>query len=180
MSLQTIARRYAGALADVVAERGDARQVQEELEAWQAMIDENPKLHEVFSNPTVSYEQRRKILNELIGRTNVRPATGNFLRVLLKNQRLTELHAINQRLARELDERAGVVTAQVTTARPIPEEVRETIESRLIGLSGKKVRIDFETNGAIIGGLVTRIGSTVYDGSIRTQLEVLANRLMRS
>lgn len=180
MSIQTIARRYAGALADVIVERSEAEEVQKELGFWQAMIDENPDLREVFSNPTVSYEQKRKVLNELISRSQVRSTTANFLQVLLKNQRLTELAEINHRLEQVLNERAGVLAARVTTARPISQEIKETIQTKLRKLSGKQVRVDFETDNAIIGGLVTRIGSTVYDGSIRTQLELLATRLARS
>lgn len=180
MSVQTIARRYAGALADVIVERGETRDVQEELRAWKSMIEENPQLQEVFSNPTISYEQKGKVLIELISRTRVRPTTASFLQVLLKNQRLTELAEINERLAQVLDQRAGVVAAQVTTARPIAEDTRATIQAKLRGLTGKEVRVSFNTDNDIIGGLVTRIGSTVYDSSIRTQLELLSNRLVRS
>lgn len=180
MSIQAIARRYAGALADVIVERGEAGDVPKELAAWQAMIDENPQLREVFSNPTISYEQKRKVLNELINLSRVKSTTANFLQVLLKNQRITELEEINSRLAQVLDERAGVVAARVTTARAISEEIKENIQKRLRDLSGKQVRVDFETDTAIIGGLVARIGSTVYDGSIRTQLELLATRLAHS
>jgi F-type H+-transporting ATPase subunit delta len=177
LSLQTIARRYATALADVVTERGEAAEVQAELKVWERMIDENPMLREVFANPTVPYEKKQKVLSELIARTNVRETTKNFLRLLLKNGRLTELAEINRRLAQVLDERAGVVAAHVVTARPITEDVRKTIQSKLQGMTGRKVRLSFETEDDIIGGLVTRIGSTVYDGSVRTQLELLADKL---
>ncbi|HKZ03003.1 MAG TPA: ATP synthase F1 subunit delta [Pyrinomonadaceae bacterium] len=180
MSAQTIARRYAGALADVIVERGEAREVQEEMWAWQLMIDENSQLQEVFSNPTISYEQKGKVLVELINRTKIRPTTANFLQVVLKNQRLTELAEINQRLTQVLDQRAGVVAAQVTSARPIAEDTRATIQAKLRGLTGKDVRVSFQTDNDIIGGLVTRIGSTVYDSSIRTQLQLLSTRLARS
>jgi F-type H+-transporting ATPase subunit delta len=180
LSLQTIARRYAGALADVIVERREAREVQEELLVWQSMIDENPQLREVFANPTISHEQKGKVVIELISRTRVRPTTANFLQVLLKNQRLTELGEINNRLAHVLDERAGLVAAQVTTARPIAEDTRATIQAKLRGLTGKNVRVSFHTDDELIGGLVTRIGSTVYDGSIKTQLELLSTRLAHS
>lgn len=178
--MQTIARRYAGALADVIIERGETAEVLTELQYWQTMIEQNPDLREVFSNPTVPYEQKRKVLNELIGLARVRPTTANFLQLLLKNQRISELAEINRRLAEELDERAGVVAARVTTARPISEDIRQTIHRRLRDMSGKNVRVDFETNTDIIGGLVARIGSTVYDGSIKTQLELLASKLARN
>lgn len=179
MSLQTVARRYATALADVVIERGETSEVQEELKTWESMVSSSPLLNEVFANPTVSYDQKQKLLNDLIERTKVRPTTANFLRLLLKNQRLTELSEINRRLALVLDERAGVVAADVVTARPISDNVRQSIQSKLKGLTGKEVRLNFETDQEIIGGLVTKIGSTVYDGSVRTQLELLASRLER-
>jgi F-type H+-transporting ATPase subunit delta len=177
LSLQAIARRYATALADVVTERREAREVQEELKAWESMINSNPQLREVIANPTVSYDQKKNLLDELIARTRVRPTTANLLKLLLKNQRLTELAEINRRFAQVLDERSGIVAAEVLTARPISQAIKEAIRLKLTGITGKEVRVNFETDNNIIGGLVTRIGSTVYDGSIRTQLELLSNRL---
>ena len=85
MSSQTVARRYASALADVIIERNEEAKVREELNAWEGMIQSNPPLLEAFVNPTVPYEQKAKVLNELIARTKVSPTTANFLRILLKN-----------------------------------------------------------------------------------------------
>lgn len=180
MSLQTIARRYATALADIVSERGEAAAVLEELNVWEKTISDNANLREVFANPTVSYEQKRKVLDELIARTHPRPTTANFLQVLLKNQRITELAEINRKFAEVLDDRSGVIAAEVVTARPVSENVKQAIHTKLKGVTGKEVRLKFETDDVIIGGLVTRIGSTVYDGSVKTQLEILATKLARS
>ena len=180
MSVQTIARRYAAALADVAIERAEADEVHQELKAWELMLTGNEQLREVFANPTILYDQKRRVLNELITRSRVRPTTANFLQLLLKNQRLTELAEINLRLEQELDERAGVVAATVVTARPVAKDTQEAIHGKLKGLTGKKIRLEFQTDDRIIGGLITRIGSTVYDGSIRTQLEILSTQLARS
>ena len=130
MSSQTVARRYATALADVVAGKVGARIVQEELVGWELMISSNAQLKEIFANPTIPYDQKRKVLRELITRTRVGPLTGNFLEILLKNQRVTALEEINRRLAEVLDTRSGVLAAHVTTARPISDDAR-------IALSGK-------------------------------------------
>lgn len=178
MSIQTVARRYATALADVVTEHGEARQVQEELSAWEMMMDANPMLMEVFSNPTIPYEQKRNVLTSLIERTRLRRTTSNFLQVLLKNQRLTELSEVNRRFAQVLDERSGVVSADVTTARPVPEAQQEALRARLTALTGKQVRLSFTMDEELIGGIVTRIGSTIYDGSVRTQLQQVKERMM--
>lgn len=178
MSVQTVARRYATALADVVLEQGNGREVQQELSTWATMLDENPSLLEVFRNPTVAYEQKRKVLTSLIARTKVRPTTANFLQVLLQNQRLAELGEVNKRFTLVLDERSGVVSAEATTARPVPETVQEALRSKLVQVTGKKVRLAFKTDEDLIGGLVTRIGSTIYDGSVRNQLDLARERMM--
>ncbi len=172
-----MARRYAAALADVVTQRDEAREVQEELSAWELMMQGNPDLLEVFRNPTIPYDQKRKVLDTLIARTRVRQTTANFLQVLLRNHRLAELREINQRFAQELDDRRGVVVAHVTTARNVPEADRVRLADKLSNLTGRRVRLQFNVDDELIGGVVTRIGSTVYDGSVRTQLEQIKLRM---
>ena len=170
MSSQTVARRYATALADVVAGKSDERIIQEELVGWELMIESNSQLRDVFANPTIPYDQKRKVLRELITQTKVNQLTGNFLEILLKNQRLTALKEINARFADVLDTRAGVVAAHVTTARPVGDDARKALAEKLSRISGQRVRLSFTTDDSLIGGMVTRVGSTVYDGSIKSQL----------
>lgn len=177
MSSQTVARRYASALADVIIERNEESAVREELTAWERMILSNPPLLEAFTNPTVPYEQKAKVLNELITRTEVRQTTANFLRILLKNQRLSEIAQVNAKLAQVLDERAGVVSAQVTSARPVADSIKTTLEEKLQLITGKRIRLSFQTDETLLGGIVTQIGSTIYDGSVRTQLQRLGKEL---
>jgi F-type H+-transporting ATPase subunit delta len=174
LSLQTIARRYGTALADVAIARGEEKEVQQELDQWAAMIEANPQLKEVFANPTIVYDHKRKVLEELIARTSVRQTTGSFLRVLLQNQRLSQLREIAVRYGQVLDERGGVVAAHVTTARPIPEELKVSLRETLAAATGRRVRLSFTTDEAIIGGLVAQIGSTIFDGSVQNHLERLA------
>ena len=177
MSVQTVARRYASALADVVLECGEAAEVQTELATWAGMIQSSPNLLEVLRNPTVALDQKRAVLNKLIERAKPRQTTVNFLKVLLQNQRLTDLGEINRKLAETLDERAGMVPAKVTTARTVPESSQQQLHAKLTGLTGKKVRVDFATDPDLLGGIVTRIGSTVYDGSVRNQLQMIKEKM---
>ncbi|PWT92428.1 MAG: ATP synthase F1 subunit delta [Blastocatellia bacterium] len=174
LSLQTVARRYASALADVVTERREQQEVRAEIEYWANMLDSSPKLQEVFSNPTVPFDQKRRLLEELISRTRIKETTASFLRVLLHNQRLTHLKEISERFALVLDDRAGVVAAEVTTARPISEHLRSDLQEALTAVIGRRVRVTFNTDEAIVGGMVAKIGSTVFDGSVRNQFERLA------
>jgi F-type H+-transporting ATPase subunit delta len=177
MSVQTVARRYSSALADVILARGEAREVQQELNVWEEMFQSSPVLREAFSNPTVSLDQKNAVLDKLIERTKPRPTTANFLKVLLQNHRLTELGEINRKLAEVLDERAGMVAATVTTARAVPESSQQKLQSTLASLTSRKVRINFVTDTELIGGLVTRIGSTVYDGSVRNHLQLIKEKM---
>ena len=175
--MQTVARRYALALADVAIERREEREVQAEISSWAVMIESNPQLREVFANPTIPYEQKRRVLEDLISRSNVRQTTAGFLQVLLKNQRLSQLKEVADRFANVLNERSGVVAANVMTAREVPEESKKPLQDALATATGKTVRLNFTTDEDIIGGMVTQIGSTVFDGSVRTQLERLAIQL---
>lgn len=177
MSVQTVARRYALALADVALQQGEAREVQQELAIWSEMIRANANLREVIANPTIALDQKRKVLNKLIEIARPRTTTVNFLKVLLQNHRLADLEQINQRFATVLDDRAGVVAARVTTARPVATETQQTLQTKLRDLTGKSVRIEFDTDPEMIGGLVTRIGSTIYDGSVRNQLEQIKEKM---
>ena len=178
MSSETVARRYASALTDVIIERGEAGQVQAELAAWEKMISDNDALLEAFSNPTVVYEQKGKVLDELIARAKVLPTTANFLRTLLRNQRLAELPQVNAKLGQVLDERAGVVSAEITSARPVSESTKALLAQKLGELTGKKARLTFATDESLLGGIVTRIGSTIYDGSVSNELRRLREDLV--
>ena len=177
MSLQTVARRYATALADVAIDRREEKVVQNELDQWAEVIEANPQLKEVFANPTIVYDHKRKVLEDLISRSRVRETTASFLRVLLTNQRISQLRDIAARFALVLDERAGMVSATVTTARPIPEDLKSALHDTLTTATGRKVRLNFTTDEKIIGGVVAQIGSTIFDGSVESHLERLAEGL---
>src|SRR5260370_39655842 len=137
------------------------------------MIDSNPQLQEVFANPTISYEQKRRVLEELISRSKVRQQNAGFLQVLLKNQRLSELRHVVERFSQVLDERSGVIAANVITARTIPEASKNALRDTLAGATGKTGRLNFATDEEIIGGIGTHIGSTIFDGALRSHLEQL-------
>jgi len=178
MSVETIARRYATALADVVVKSGETDEVRSELRGWEKLIGENSDLQSAFSNPTIPHANKEKVLESLLERTKPSRTAANFLRILLKNGRLTELAQINERFAAELEKRSGIVSAQIVSARELPEGERAELRSNLEKLTGKKVNINFNIDTDLIGGVVTRLGSTVYDGSVKTQLENLKEELI--
>lgn len=178
MSIETVARRYATALADVVTKTGDAQSIQTELKTWEQMMTSNAELLEVFSSPAIAHHNKEKVLENLLERTKPSKTTANFLRVLLRNNRLTRISEINKRFVSVLEERSGVVSAKITSARPLSEAEKSELQINLEKLTGKRVSTNFEIDAQIIGGVITRIGSTVYDGSVKTKLEELKEQLI--
>ena len=114
MSIETVARRYGTALADVVLKTGETETVKSELKTWEEMTASNPDLQTAFGNPAIAHRDKERVLESLIQRANPSRTTANFLRVLLKNDRLTELVQINDKFASVLEERSGRVTAENT------------------------------------------------------------------
>ena len=170
MSIATIANRYARALADVITERHEVADVVGELGAFAHLMQQNAELREVFASPVIAIERKRGVLDALLARLGLRPTTRNVLTLLLQNFRLHHLDEVLRSLSRELDARTGIVSAEVTTARAVGEGDRDALRERLRAATGKEVRLHFRTDPEIIGGVVTRIGSVVFDGSIKNQL----------
>lgn len=175
--MSSLALRYARALADVAG--NELADIHAELKQFQALVDGNPALAEVIANPTIPFDQKEAFLTGLVTKLKPRQTTGNFLGVLLRNQRLTGLPAILEAVAAEIDARNGVVPVEVTTAQPLTVADRRTMERRLKSLTGKDVRVNYKTDADLIGGVVTRIGSRYYDGSVRTQLNEFRRKLSR-
>ncbi len=178
MSVETIARRYAVALADVVLKSGETETVKNELKTWEDLIKSNNDLKTAFANPAIAHLNKEKVLEGLLAKTKPSKTTANFLRVLLRNSRLTELSEINEKFDSVLDERNGIVAANITSSRPLSEAEKAEFKTNIAKMTGKQVNINFEIDENIIGGVVTRVGSTVYDGSVKTQLENLKQQLV--
>ena len=177
MSVTNVARRYAQALADVVTHQDTTAQVDGELEAFVNIWSQNRQLRDVFASPVVSMNDKLKVLNAVIERTHPSATTTNLLRLLLRHYRLHQLDDIYRQFRREMNERRGIVPAEVTTAAPIGPDEREKFLRQLQHVTGKRVELDFKTDTSLIGGAVTRIGSVIYDGSIRTQLSAIRQKL---
>lgn len=178
MSVETVARRYATALADVVTKTTETDSVKAELKTWEQLIRGNVDLQTAFGNPAISLVDKEKVLNNLIEKTKPTKTTANFLRVLLRNGRLTEIGEINEKFASVLEERSGAVSAQIISARSLSEAEKAEMQMNLSKLTGKSVSLDFQIDETLIGGVVTRIGSTVYDGSVKTRLEELKQQMI--
>jgi F-type H+-transporting ATPase subunit delta len=178
MSIETIARRYATALADVVTLSGETENVRGELKAWEELISGNPDLQSAFRNPSIQHASKERILDSLLAKVKPSKTTSNFLRVLLRNSRLTELREINEKFDAVLEERSGSVVAEVKTARELSVAQTNELKTNLERLTGKQVKLNYSIDPSLIGGVVTQIGSTIYDSSVKTQLQNLKEELI--
>ncbi len=177
MSVTAIARRYAEALADVAGERNEVEQIDTEVRAFTEMMAASRELYDVFASPALSHKEKSRVLESIISRTRPGAMTANLLRTMLRHYRLHYLDVVHEQFRREINRRRGIVPAEVTTAGPIASADREILAERLQEMTGKRVEIEFRTDPSIIGGAVARIGSVVYDGSIRTQLQTVRQKL---
>ena len=177
MSVITIARRYAEALADVAIARNQVDQIDREVSAFAEMIKSSGELHDLFASPIVSLSDKRSVLDALIDRVAVGQMTANLLRTMLSHYRLQHLGEVYEQFRREMNERKGLVVAEVTTASQVGASEQKRLGITLEKMTGKQVEFKFKTDASLIGGVVTRIGSVVYDGSVRTQLREIKDRL---
>jgi F-type H+-transporting ATPase subunit delta len=172
-----IANRYARALADVTEARKESAEVRDELEQFALLFAPGTEAHRVFDAPTVPAVEKQKALEAIIERARPRQTTANALRVLLKNHRLTHLEEIVGAYREELDRRAGLVTARISTARPVAEDLRQSLVAALERATGWRIRPEWRIEPDLIGGMRAEVGSTVFDGSVKAQLEGLRERL---
>jgi len=173
------AQLYARAFADAATDaKLDLTAAMHQLEQFGAAFAVSRELRELMVNPAVPLDQKLKVVNALCAKIHALPQVGNFLAVLLQRDRMGELPEIVEETAKELDRRAGIVVAEIVTARELNAEQRKQIEHRVAAMTGQgKVRATYVEDKSLLGGMKVRLGSTVYDGSIAGQFERMKQQL---
>lgn len=180
MAASTLAQRWAKALLDLGVERKIQDQIGRELDRVAGVFASTPELQELFRNPKFDTEQRKGVLGELLKRVMVSPVTRNFLFLLTEKDRMPHLKDIVAAFHALADESSGRVRAQVTVASPLSEPELARLRTVLAKMTGRQVVIDQKEDASLIGGVVTRLGGKVYDGSVRAQLLALSTRLRQA
>jgi F-type H+-transporting ATPase subunit delta len=176
--LKALAERYAGALVDVALANNQADQVKLELAAFAGLVRESPDLHAFLSNPSIARAAKHSAIEAIVTRMGASRTLRNYLFVIVDQRRAGMLIEIEQAFSRLLDARQGIVQATVTSATELTEKERAELAAALGKLTGEKVQAQYTMDAALIGGAVVRIGSTIYDGSVRTQLERMRARMI--
>jgi F-type H+-transporting ATPase subunit delta len=175
--VRTLADRYAAALADVALAENAADKIRQELADFLALLREAPQLGTLLGSPAVPRASKRAVAEALVARLGASRTLRNFLCVVLDRRRTRLLPEIQQALDRQLDERLGVTRADVTSARELGAGDQSKLRGVLERLTGRRVEAQYRLDAELIAGTVVRIGSTIYDGSVRTRLERLRHQL---
>jgi F-type H+-transporting ATPase subunit delta len=175
--MRTIAQHYADALAEVAISQKSADKVRRELRDFLALLRESAQLGVLLGSPAVSRANKHAVAEALVERMSASRTLRNFLFVVIDQRRVGLLPEIQQAFDARLDDLEGVARADVTTARELNERERKQLRTVLERLSGRRVEANYELDPALIAGAVVRVGSTIYDGSVRTQLERLRVKL---
>jgi len=178
--MAVFAARYARALADVVLDaKLNTAEVEQQLEDFAATFAGSKDLKELLLNPSISAQKRVAILDKINSRVGCGPQVRNFLAVLIKHERLGALGEILEEYRLEMNRRLSISDAEVVSARPLGDQERAELEGQVSVLAGhNKVNATFREDKSLIGGAIVRIGSTIYDGSVRGRLERLKERLV--
>ena len=176
--MSVVARRYARALIELGAETGALDAIVRDITAAAQLIDESPELRDVRDNPQVSSVTRKAVFAEIAQRLGAAPASKNALLLLVDNGRLRALPAIARALREEADRRAGVVRAHVSSAAPLSDGYVQRLTQALEARFQKKVVVQRTVDPALIAGVVTRVGDTIIDGSVRARLQELKTELV--
>ncbi len=180
MTLSAVATRYANALADVVTAGASSLRPQDavaELRSFEAVLESSAELRNALVTPAVAGSRKKAVLERIAQKLGFSRISRNFLFVLVDHRRIVLLPEIIHAFELTVDERLGFARAEITSARELGGQEQTAVVARLESISGKRIRARYAVDEGLIGGLMARIGSTVYDGSVRGELQNLQRRL---
>lgn len=177
MQAGSLARRYARAILQLGA---GVDKIATDLRTLAKAMKESPELISSLTNPAIRRSDRRKVLEALLTRIAAHEHSKNLVYLLLDGERVASLPGISRELDAMIEARGGKISAVITSATPLDAAQLSQITTALEKLSGKKVEVTRREDPALLGGVVAKLGDTVYDGSLRTQLRNLREELSRS
>jgi|ERR1700721_2000065 len=181
--MASVVGTYARAFADVIMKKSnllDPARILGELHTIEALFNESDQLRRVMENPSIPGQQKLAVLDAIAMRLVTTRQVRNFIAVLTDHRRLPLFSEILKQLERELDERQGFAEAQVTSARQLSDPEKRMLEAEITRLTGKNVRAHYGQDASLLGGAMVQVGSTIYDGSVKGQLERIKEQLVEA
>lgn len=175
--MSAVAERYAAALADVAIAHKSGEAVRKDLASFITAYSGSADLRNALETPSLDQALKAKIVESVAAKMGLNDAVRNFVSLIVSHQRTHMLREIEQAFVTELNRRLGIEEAEVTTARPLNDAEKKELLGVLERRTGKKIEARFEADKALLGGAIVRVGSTVYDGSVREQLNRMRERL---
>jgi len=176
--IRTIAKRYARALVELSEEKKTVDKTKADLAAFVGAVDALPAMQKLFASPVFTPENKKAVIKDLAGKLGMQPTTQRFVEHLAETGRIRYVKDVNEAFQEILAERQNRAAVRLTTAVAINNDDLADIKQKLEGLTGKQVDIDSRVDATLIGGAKAQIGSTIYDGTIKNQLNKMRNQLM--
>ena len=168
----SVANAYARALADVVFDlRLDAAKTLQEAQSVAEWVAGSQELRAVWETPSIPAAQKRAVLDAIVAREGTSRPLRNFLAVLIDHRRIAFLGPIVKQFEKELNSRLGFVEAEISSARDLEAPERSALESQVEKLTSRKVKARYARDESLLGGAVVKVGSTIYDGSVKGSLQ---------
>ena len=176
--IRIIAKRYARALVELSEEKKTVDKTKADLAAFVGAVDALPAMQKLFASPVFTPENKKAVIKDLAGKLGMQPTTQRFVEHLAETGRIRYVKDVNEAFQEILAERQNRAAVRLTTAVAINNGDLADIKQKLEGLTGKQVDIDSQVDTTLIGGAKAQIGSTIYDGTIKNQLNKMRNQLM--
>jgi F-type H+-transporting ATPase subunit delta len=176
--IRIIAKRYARALVELSEEKKTVDKTKADLAAFVGAVDALPAMQKLFASPVFTPENKKAVIKDLAGKLGMQPTTQRFVEHLAETGRIRYVKDVNEAFQEILAERQNRAAVRLSTAVAINNGDLADIKQKLEGLTGKQVDIDSQVDATLIGGAKAQIGSTIYDGTIKNQLNKMRNQLM--
>lgn len=176
--MAAVTSRYSRAFADVIStSRLDPSRVIDAVESLVEIVHESPQLRELWSSPSVSHEEKLKLVDAIAQRLGMDRQSRNFVAVLIDHHRINLLPEIAQQLKAELNERMGFAEAEITSSRELSGDEKQLLEAQVAQATGKTIRARYSRDPQLLGGAIVKVGSTVFDGSVQGQLRRIREQI---
>lgn len=179
--MASVTGTYARAFADVVmtgTSHLDPARALQELHSIESLLQASDQLRRVLENPSIPGDRKRAVLDAISGRLGTTRQVRNFVAVLTDHRRLPLFSEILKQLEQELNDRQGFADAQISSARELSDAEKKMLEAEITKMIDKKIKARYEQDSSLLGGAVVQVGSTIYDGSVKGQLEKIREQLV--
>ena len=165
-----IAKRYARALFEIAREEDAIEAIYGELKGFLSLLEQSEDLAEFFANPVFDSSDKAVVMGDILEKVKASVTTSNFLKLLVEKRRIDALGQIEACYRRYMDDVLSKVRVDVKTAFPLSSELSARIKEQMEGLTGKNIEMVVDEDPSLLGGVVIGVGDTLYDGSVRAQL----------